>query len=172
VTEPRRVIIDADYAAGGIWWVDTKEERELGAQDPGRLLTHIQQPGGPPMRMPPLTPGLRDDLKAWNQSWEARDEFWNDAKARLEWEDQGRELAIRVQDELGPDGWEVLYWMNGRVHRVHPPGSWSAYTWRQDLLGYTHPDPRERAEEEAQVLEHLRMYQDEIGEDSAPTSEP
>jgi hypothetical protein len=32
--------------------------------------------------------------------------------------------------------WEVLYWLGDRLHRVHPPGSWPAETWEQDLLGY------------------------------------
>jgi len=43
---------------------------------------------------------------------------------------------MRVQDELGSPGWEVLYTMDGRVHRVHPAGSWPWDSWRQELLGY------------------------------------
>jgi dipeptidase E len=35
----------------------------------------------------------------------------------------------------------VLYRQGGRVHRIHPPGSWPADTWEQDLLGYPPPDP-------------------------------
>ena len=43
------------------------------------------------------------------------------------------------------DGWEVLYMMDGRVHRVHPPGSWPVTFWQQDLLGYA---PRNLGDEE------------------------
>lgn len=50
-------------------------------------------------------------------------------------QERGRELAIRVQSELGTDGWEVLYDLGGRVHRVHPAGSWPAETWMHELLG-------------------------------------
>jgi hypothetical protein len=78
-------------------------------------------------------------------------------------QERGRELATRAQNELGTDGWEVLYNLGERVHRVHPPGSWPAETWEQDLLGYAPPDPRERAEEEARVLEWLRKDQQETG---------
>ncbi|HUC27162.1 MAG TPA: hypothetical protein VMA73_31090, partial [Streptosporangiaceae bacterium] len=48
----------------------------------------------------------------------------------------GRELAVRVQDELGTVGWEVLYQMGDRVYRVHPRGSWPMATWEHELLGY------------------------------------
>ena len=51
---------------------------------------------------------------------------------------RGRELAIRVQDELGTDGWEVLYQIDGQMSRVHPPGGWPVGSWKQELLGYHH----------------------------------
>jgi hypothetical protein len=60
-------------------------------------------------------------------------------------QERGRELAVRVQNEPGTDGWEVLYTLGGRVHRVHPAASWPAETWEQDLLGYT---PRGRRREQ------------------------
>jgi hypothetical protein len=129
------VIIEADYHARGIWWVLTKEELEAPVALFGDL-TRTQRPGKPPIHLPPLSQGLRDDLQAWNQSWERSDGFRNDAEARRAWEEQGRELAARVQTELGTDGWEVLSRISGRVHRVHPPGSWPAGTWKQELLGY------------------------------------
>jgi len=120
VTEPRRVLIDADYAADGIWWVPSKEELELYRPPPG-YLGHEQR------RLWPPSQALRDDLKAWNQAWEASDEFWRSAEARRAWQEQGRDLAIRAQNEFGTDGdWEVLYKLGGRVHRVYPPGSWPA----------------------------------------------
>lgn len=43
---------------------------------------------------------------------------------------------MRVQGELGTDGWEVLCQMNGQMLRVHPPGSWPIGAWEQQLLGY------------------------------------
>jgi hypothetical protein len=68
--------------------------------------------------------------------------------------EQGRALAIRVQDELGTDGWEVLYNLDGVVHRVHPPGSWPARTWHEELLGYA-PRGQQHAEEEARVRQAI-----------------
>jgi hypothetical protein len=148
MSEPRRVIIEADYCAGGIWWADTKEEHE--AQYPRwSYLTRAQRPGKPPVPRPwreRLSEELLDDLKAWNQSWDQHEGFRTDARVRQAWEEQGQELAGRVQDQLGTDGWEVLYRMNGWVHGVQPPGSWPTETWTQDLLGY---GPPERAGEEA-----------------------
>jgi hypothetical protein len=37
-------------------------------------------------------------------------------------------------------GWEVLYRLGDRMFRVHPPGSWPARTWEQELLGYAPRD--------------------------------
>jgi hypothetical protein len=133
VTEPRRVLVDADYLAGGIWWIATKEEREAPLSD---YLNRGEQPGKPHHhRSLRLSQEVRDDLKAWNKSWDDSDGFWESTGAYRAWQEQGRELAVRVQDELGTDGWEVLYWLGDRVHRVHPPGSWPADTWQQELLG-------------------------------------
>ena len=56
-------------------------------------------------------------------------------------QERGRELAIRVQDELGTDDWEVLYQMGGRMSRVHPPGGWPVESWQQELLGYRPRSP-------------------------------
>jgi hypothetical protein len=42
----------------------------------------------------------------------------------------------------------------------------------QDLLGYGPPDPRERAEEEARVLEWLQKDQQVSGEESSIPDEP
>jgi hypothetical protein len=84
--------------------------------------------------MPELPRQLRDDLKAWNDSWEERGPLSGEKVIRLQ--EQGRRLAIRVQAELGTDDWEVLYKLGGRVHRVHPPGSWPVRTWHEELLGY------------------------------------
>jgi hypothetical protein len=142
VMEPRRVLIGWDYGAHGIWWVLTKEEKEAPA------------PAGPWSGTPPsrrrdrprpwsdrLSGELLDDLQAWNDACAA-----DGADARA-LEERGRELAIQVQDELGIDGWEVLYQMDGRMLRVRPPGSWPVESWKQDLLGYQRRSPAERAAE-------------------------
>lgn len=84
--------------------------------------------------MPELTRQLRDDLQAWNDSWDERDPLFDEKVTHLQ--GQGRQLAIRVQAELGTDDWEVLYQLRGRVHRVQPPGSWPVRTWHEELLGY------------------------------------
>jgi len=136
VTEPRRVLIDWDYGAHGIWWVLTRQEKEAPAPG-GRWSGAAPPPGHERIRAwsSRLTSELLDDLQEWNDSW---DSAAADAGALQE---RGRDLAIRVQDELGTDGWEVLYKMGGQVRRVHPPGSWPAASWQQQLLGY---GPRRR----------------------------
>jgi hypothetical protein len=140
MTEPRRVMIGWEYLCDGIEWVSTKEEQE--ALYPFEL-EKVQRPGKPPIPRPwpeRLSEQLISNLKAWNDSWG----LYGSADREVVWELQarGRELAIRAQEELGTDEWEVLYKLGGRVHRVHPPGSWPAETWEQELLGYAPPDPR------------------------------
>ena len=139
MSEPRRVLIDWDYGAHGIWWVLTKQEKEAPAR-PGHWS------GTPPSgrnRPRPwsdrLSTDLLDDLQKWNDAWEAKA-----ADAAL-LEQRGKVLAGRVQEELGTDGWEVLYRLGSRVHRVQPPGSWPAASWEQELLGYA---PRRRPTDE------------------------
>jgi hypothetical protein len=136
VTEPRRVLIDWDYGAHGIWWVLTKEEKEEPAP-PGQWSearpserSHAARPWSGR-----LTSELLDDLQAWNDDW-----YHQDLDIRL-LRERGRDLAIRVQAELGTDGWEVLYQMDGQMIRVHPPGKWPIGSWQQQLLGYA---PRRR----------------------------
>jgi hypothetical protein len=140
VPEPRRVLIDWDYCAHGIWWVLTREEKEAPAPHGGRW-TGARPPGWDERPRPwsdRLSSGLLDDLQAWNDAWD------NENADPRALQAQGRVLAIRVQDELGKDGWEVLYKQEGRVFRVHPLGSWPIESWQQELLGYT-PRDQERA---------------------------
>jgi len=82
-----------------------------------------------------LSGELLDDLQAWNDACAA------DGAACQALQERGRELAIRVQDELGTDSWEVLYQMGGRMFRVHPPGGWPVESWQQELLGYRPRSP-------------------------------
>lgn len=135
VSGPRRVLIDWDYGAHGIWWVLSKEEKEAPAP-PGRWSGAPPGQGDRPGPWSDRLPaGLLDDLQAWNDDCEDGD----DVGVLRE---RGRELAVRVQEELGTDGWEVLYQMGGRMHRVHPPGSWPVGSWRQELLGCSEPRAR------------------------------
>ena len=85
-----------------------------------------------------LTSELLDDLQEWNDAWDS-----TDANTRA-LQERGPDLASRVQDEVGTDGWEVLYKMDGQLQRVHPPGSWPVESWEQQLLGYA---PRRRQPE-------------------------
>ena len=140
MADPRRVLISWDYGASGIWWVLTREEKEFPA-------TADRWSGTPPPRQEDrrgpwsgrLSSRLLYDLQAWNDAWTVAGA---DIRALQE---RGRDLAIRVQDELGTDGWEVLYQMSRRMFRVHPPDSWPIESWKQDLLGYRPATPEPAA---------------------------
>lgn len=163
MTGPRRILIDWEYLCDGICWVPDKEEHETPYLE-GLRLRDVQRPGGPPVIREwreRLSEQVLRDLKAWNDSWDPQGA--PDLEAARVLQERGRELAVRVQNELGTDGWEVLYRLGGKVHRVHPPGSWPAETWEQELLGYAPPDQREAAEEELRVIEGLRKDQQESG---------
>jgi hypothetical protein len=132
------VLIGWDYGASGIWPVTTKEEMEAPA--PSGQWTGIapQGRGNRPRPWSELLPaGLLDELQAWNDAWEEDGQDENDGTRTLQ--ERGRMLAIRVQNELGTDGWEVLYQAGDRMHRVHPPESWPLASWEQELLGYSRP---------------------------------
>jgi hypothetical protein len=150
VTEPRRVLIGWDYAATGIWWILTQEEMQAPAPRVGSRTGGAppRPDGGPRPWSDRLSEDLLDDLQAWNDSCDGnsrdRDKDFREVTARA-LQERGRELAIRVQNELGTDGWEVLYQLGDRMFRVHPPGSWPAGTWQQELLGYA---PRDRHDAE------------------------
>ncbi|MDA8025285.1 MAG: hypothetical protein M0T78_01915 [Actinomycetota bacterium] len=142
MSEPRRVLIDWDYGASGIWRCRTREEMDAPAPQGGRWS------GKPPanldtLRLRPwsdlLSEPLLDALKSWNISCESADRNGDRDQAIIE--DEGRDLALLVQKELGVGNWEVLYVYQRRVHRVDPIGSWPIETWKQDLLGYAPPGP-------------------------------
>lgn len=138
MAEPHRVLISFDYLADGIWWVSPKEEQEAATYEEWRRACKaLYGPSGQPPRLRELlSDQLLDDLKAWNDAHDEGIVQAEEILSREELEGRGRTLAVRVQNDLGTDGWEVLYYLNGGVHRVHPPGSWPAETWQQDLLGY------------------------------------
>lgn len=143
MTEPHRVLIAFDYLADGIWWVSPKEEQEAATYEEWRRACKARYgPSGQPPRLRDLLSAqLLDDLKAWNDAHDHEIVRTTEIASEEELEERGQGLAVRVQNELGTGGWEVLYHMNGRVHRVQPPGSWPAESWQQDLLGYA---PRRR----------------------------
>jgi hypothetical protein len=131
------VLIDWDYGAHGIWWILTKQEKQAPA--PAGYWRGTPSPGWHDRRRPwsdRLSTELLDDLQAWNSACE------DDSVDTRALQERGCELAIRVQDQLGQDGWEVLYRMGDRMMRVHPPGSWPIDSWQQQLLGYA---PRQGA---------------------------
>jgi len=135
-SEPRRVLIGWDYGAQGIWWVLTREEKE---SPPSGRRSGIRPPAPEECVRPwsdRLSAGLLDDLQQWNDDWDHKKD-----PDRLALRERGRDLAIRVQDELGTDGWEVLYQLGDQMLRVHPPGSWPIGSWQQELLGYAPPRP-------------------------------
>lgn len=139
MAEPQRVLIDCDYGASGIWWVSIRKE-QVSPAHPGGQSRSLPADSGDRHRpwRDLLSAELIDALEEWNRSWE-RDE--TDTGPLQE---RGRELAIRVQEQLGTDGWEVLYQMGSQLHRVHPPGSWPIDSWQEQLLGYA---PRRIREE-------------------------
>ena len=139
------MLVAWDHCAHGIWWVSPKEEQEAPTFEEWRRACRASYgPSGQPPSLRDLLSGqLLDDLKAWNDScdWtipQRHEEIADDEVL----EQRGRELAIRVQNELGTEGWEVFYHLDGRVHRVNPPGSWPEETWEQELLGYAPPGRR------------------------------
>jgi hypothetical protein len=154
------VLIAFDHCADGIWWVSTKEEQEALTYEEWSRLTRGQHKVSSHRAWGDLlSDQLLDDLKAWNDSQDFTivQEDEEDAPDQV-LDERGRQLAIRVQDELGTDGWEVLHFMGGRVHRVHPPGSWPEETWRQELLGYTPPDLWKLPAEDARILERRHEH--------------
>jgi hypothetical protein len=135
MSEPRRVLVDWDYGADGIWWCRTSEERTA----PPRSLPN-GSPGVPPRQgwKELLPEALLADLAQWNRECERADRSESgDSPQRQERESRARVLAERVRESLGDDGqWEVLYKLGSEVLRVYPPGRWSVWTWTEELLGY------------------------------------
>lgn len=168
------MLVAWDACADGIWWVSPKEEKEAPTYEEWRRACRaLYGPSGQPPSLRELLSGqLLGDLKAWNDScdWASRHRYGEIAEEEA-LEQQGRELAIRVQNELGTEGWEVLYHLGGQLHRVYPPGSWPEETWERDLLGYAPPHPRAIAEEEARIVEGLREDQPQTGTDGSAPAE-
>ena len=167
------MLIAFDYCADGIWWVSTKEEQEASTYEEWSRLTRGQrQPTSHRAWGDLLSDQLLDDIEVWNDSWDFTivQEDEEDVPEEVLYE-RGRQLAVRVQNDLGTDGWEVLFHMGARVHRVHPPGSWPEETWRQDLLGNAPPEPKKWAEEEARILEGLCEHDQRGHADGPPSSQ-
>ncbi len=142
---PRRILIDADWSANGIWWVLTAEEMTAPAPSghwsgtPQTAAPPEQSGGAPKQGLLRLSPDLRDALKRWND--EMMKDLPQGAGSGSSIEERGRLLAHRVQQELGK-GFEVLYRVRDRIYRVDPPGNWGVKTWHQELLGYPPQQPQ------------------------------
>jgi hypothetical protein len=114
VTEPRRVLIDWEYLCDSIYWVPDKVEWEATDVE-RRQLEKVQRQGGPPVIREwreRLSEQVLRELKAWNDSWDPHGP--PDLETAQLLRERGRELAVRVQDELG-DRWLRSALQAGRV---------------------------------------------------------
>ncbi len=129
---PRRVLIDWDWGADGIWTILSPEE--LAAPAPtGTWLSHERPASEPAPRRPwsdKLSAGLLDALKEWNNQG---GRLFHYAEPELDEQDgekqiaafhsRAAELAARTQRELGPD-YEVLFvTAHGAWQWADPPGT-------------------------------------------------
>lgn len=117
----RRVLIDWDYAASGIWTILTPEELRAPAP-PGRRSGTSLPPSRPRAWADRLSGDLLDALEAWNRHG---DTLYSGTEAtqadRAAFWRQAADLAERVQDQLGP-GYEVLHrTVDGAWKWVRPP---------------------------------------------------
>lgn len=98
----RRLLVDWDYAASGLWLVrgDGEQAAEFG-----------------------LSRELREALDAWNRDCEKADRRAVGASERARLLEEARALALAAQDELGPS-WEVLYSSGPAWHWVGVPTAW------------------------------------------------
>jgi hypothetical protein len=127
VSVPRRVLVDWDWGADGLWSVRSREERHAptptgGKRERVRPLANRQRRPWSDL----LSDELLDALQAWNDACGER--AWRPPEDRTA-EDELLErrkvvLAERVQEELGGD-WEVLYTFHGAWRWVQPPQSWA-----------------------------------------------
>jgi hypothetical protein len=123
---PWRVLVDWDYEAGGLWGVAppeqtraTREEWAAGTAEGGRWWR--------PNPRQKLSADLLGEVKRWNDECddaslaacpEQRTQTFDGLLARA------RLLAVRVQEQLGPE-WEVLYASRGAWHWVARPNGWA-----------------------------------------------
>ncbi len=128
VEPPRRILIDWDYAAHGVWWILAGEEMRAPARSRGPSGVPVPAARGPRLR-DMLSVELRDALKEWNVAGETvdrhggRDADGGEAARAAFWA-RGAALAERTQDELG-DGFEVLYQTPAGAWRwVRRPSRW------------------------------------------------
>jgi hypothetical protein len=124
VTSPRRVLIDWDFGAHGIWTIHSPEQ--VSAPLSRGKWAPYEPPRDRPRSWSDLLPGaLLDALDGWNHEGET---LGRRRATNLELEafrQCGAELAQRVQQELG-SGYEVLHVLvGGAWHWVHP---WSQRT--------------------------------------------
>lgn len=103
-------MIDWDWAATGIWTVLTPEEMAAPAP-PGRWIAATPEPGDRHRAWRGLlSDELIDELQAWNDRGEqvmGIDGEEHTDQERVAFWARGRELAARVQQQLGPE-YEVV----------------------------------------------------------------
>jgi hypothetical protein len=127
VSVPRRVVVDWDWGADGLWSVRSREERHAPAATGGQWVAYRRQ--STPVPRPwgeILSNELLDALQSWNDACgerELRPPRHRTAEDEL-LEQRKVFLAGRVQQELGGD-WEVLYTSHGAWRWVRPPRSWA-----------------------------------------------
>jgi hypothetical protein len=109
VTSPRRIVIDWDWGASGIWWVSTPEERAAPSR-PGRWVAAPTEPDPHRAWRGLLSDDLIDTLQAWNdrgaEVMGGNHHKHSDADRAAFWA-CGQELAAEVQRQLGP-GYDVV----------------------------------------------------------------
>ena len=118
-----------------------------------------------------LSEGLLDDLQAWGDAWDSVGPGTTGEVIRRALQERGRQPASRLQDELGTGRLGSAHRSDGRVHRVHRPGSWPARTWHEELLGYA-PRDQQRAEEDGRVRQAILNRQKRADVDGSASTEP
>ena len=113
--QPRRVLVDWDYGAHGLWLLLTPQEQKR--QEPLPNLPSWSQ----------LLPAeLLDALTEWNEDRCEADHRRRDRQRNAEdhlLDQRALSLGEQVQAQLGPE-WEVLYAAHGAWHWVRSPQNW------------------------------------------------
>jgi hypothetical protein len=118
----RKILVDWDWAANGVWYIGSNGT--TGALFmPDNFMPRDLNGKAVPMRPNPwrerFSPPLRAELLEFNldgeRLWGGRFDEHTDLDAKQAWYARAAELAIRIQDELGPE-FEVFH--------VTPGGAW------------------------------------------------
>jgi hypothetical protein len=121
VTSPRRVLIDWDFGAHGIWTVLSPEERSA-PRPPGKLAPYEPPRDHSRPWSGLLSNTLLDALDGWNAEGEVLGRKRTPGLELKAFRQRGTELAQHVQQELG-SGYQVLYVVAGGAWRWVLPWS-------------------------------------------------